>query len=142
MKFTALTAAHWPWVVEQINPLWVEDTKGIVALDASEQIVGALVFDNWTFTSCTAHICILNPIIIRRGFLEEGYRYVFEEAGREMLLGATPSDRIKALKLVRHLGWRELYTLKDGFAEGVDMIYTQFTKEDWINGKEVHAACA
>ena len=128
----ALREEHWPWVVENVQCLWCEDTCGIVAIDAKEQIVGALVLDSWTHTSVHTHFAVTNPMAIRRGLFDETYKYVFETSGRRMMIGATPADRVKALKLVKHLGWTEQLRLKDGFDEGVDMVYSLYTKEQWL----------
>ena len=132
MKFVALAPEHWPWVEENVQCIRSEDTCGIVALDANEVIVGALVLDGWTFTSVNTHFAVTNPMAIRRGLFEETYKYVFETCERRMMIGATPTDRGKALKLVKHLGWTEMYRFKDGFNEGIDMVYSLYTKEQWL----------
>ena len=132
MKMVALAEEHWPWVVENIACLWVEDTCGVVALEDSGKIAGAVILDNWTCTSVTTHFALSNPMAIRRGLFDETYKYVFETSGRRMMVGVTPSDRTKALKLVKHLGWTEIHRYADGFDEGVDLVYSRYTKEQWL----------
>jgi hypothetical protein len=94
-----------------------------------------LLFDSWTHTSVVCHFAIPNPMAIRRGLFDVGYDYVFNTAGRRIMLGITPTDRPKALKLLRHMGWEELHRIKDGFADGVDLVYSRFTKEQWLQKK-------
>jgi hypothetical protein len=132
VRIVALDGTHWPWVAEHVQCLYSEDTKGLVALDAHDKIAGALVLDNWTFTTVNVHFALANPMAIRRGLFDETYRYVFETCGRRMMVGVTPADRVKALKLVKHLGWSEVYRFKDGFDEGIDLIYSLYTKEEWL----------
>jgi hypothetical protein len=130
-----LEAKYWPLIREECGPLLMEDTKGIVAVNKKDEILGAMIFDTWTHTCVNVHILVRNPIILRHGFIEEGYKYVFGTCERKMVVGVTPTNREKALKFVRHLGWQEIYRLKDGFAEGVDLVYTCFTREEWLAKK-------
>jgi hypothetical protein len=134
VKFVPLNPhQHWQWVEENIEATWCADTKGIVAVDDHGEIAAALVFDSWTYTSVVCHFAIPNPMAIRRGLFTEGYNYIFETSGRRIMLGITPTDRVKALKLLKHMGWEEVYRLPDGFAEGIDLVYSRFTKEQWLS---------
>lgn len=135
MKFVALTMDHWPWVVSRAGCLLCEDTKGVVALDDSGVIQGAVVFDNWSYTTASAHWAVDNPMALRAGLLDEGYRYVFETCGRMRLVGSTPADNERALRAALKLGWKEIYRLKDGWKVGVDMVHTQFLREWWQPGR-------
>lgn len=133
MKFVALAPEHWDWVQQHVGILQAPDAKGIVALDAKSQIAGVIVGERWVPASCIAHIAVPNPMAIRRGLIEEWYRYVFVTAERRAMLGIIRSDMPKSLNLVRHLGWRELYRHTDGYAQGVDLVHFEYMRAQWLS---------
>jgi len=47
-----------------------------------------------------------------------------------MLIGITESSHKKALRLNAHMGFTEIYRIKDCYAPGVDQIILQMKKED------------
>ncbi len=96
------------WFMKR-NPIDVKTgVKGIVAHDGPV-IKGMAVFDTWTENSCQVHIVITHPTIIRHGFIDEGFKYVFETCGRGIIYGLTPENNEKALKFNEHVGFVELY---------------------------------
>ena len=95
--------------------------------------------DTWTINSVYIHIWIDNPIILRKGFLEEIFGFIFgEDSGRKMVVGLTPSDNKKALKFIDHVGMKEIYRIPDSFSDGVDAVMTLMKKEDcrWIEHEQ------
>lgn len=121
----------WPLVNDKIGTRWVEDTKGILAIDdKSGECVAGCILNNWTYSSVCVHQWIDNPLVLRHGFFEEICRYVFEVAGREVLIGLVPADNEKALKLNKHIGFKETHRVKDGFRRGVDTVIMEARYED------------
>lgn len=135
MKFTPLDEKSWEEVRRELKLSLSADTTGIVARTDEGEFAGALVFDNWTFTSCVCHILVVDPRAFREGLLQEGYEYIFVTCGRKMILGVIASDRDEAMQFIPKLGWELLYTLKDGVDNGVDMNYFRYTKEQWLARK-------
>jgi len=127
-------AVHWDWVRERARPLLCEDTCGIIALGDTGEIMAAAVFDNFTNSSCMTHLAIDNPIVIRSGFLTEVANYLFHTRGRIVIFGTTPSDNKRALKFNKHMGWTEIYRVKDAYDVGVDYVVQEIRKEDckWL----------
>lgn len=111
------------------RPNMCEDTVGIVAR-RDGQALAIAVMDNWSFNSCLIHIWIDNPIVLRHGFADEVFRFVFD-SGREKILGLTPANNRKALKFIKHLGFKELYRIKDGYKQGVDFVLTEMDKRKY-----------
>lgn len=130
MKFIAMQARHWPWFASRANACWCEDTKGLVVEDDVGRILAAAAFDSWSHTSCNIHIAIDNPMVIRRGFIAQIKDYVFNQAGRKMMLGFTPANNAKALRFNEKVGMREIFRLKDGYADGVDYVVTRMMKDE------------
>ena len=84
-------------------------------------------------------------MLFRHGFAEEVFNYIFNTAGRGVVIGVTPADNAPALKFNKHIGLVELYRIKDGYAQGVDYVVQELRKENcrYIeHGKEINSNAA
>jgi len=135
--YKPLTEAHeWQWVQARAHPICCEDSQGIVAYDVEKGIIVALaVFDSFTVDACNVHLAIDRPMVLRHGFLEECARHLFITCGRKRIFGLVPADNAKALKLNKHLGYREVARVPDAYAEGIDYVVLRMDADDnrWIN---------
>lgn len=129
-NFVAFGKEHAEWFRAQQVAVLTEDTKGIVALKNGEP-VAAVILNKWSPTSCEGHMVIKNSFVIKYGFLDEVYNYVFNTCGREKMYAWTHSVNWKIRKLLTHLGWKDVFTLKDRIAKGVDGILMEYSKDDW-----------
>ena len=114
------------------------DTRGVVAVDDEGRVLAASLMDTWSFNSCHMHLFIENPFVIRHGFLQELFGFVFgDESGREVAIGIIAEDNKKSLKMAKHLGFKEVSRIPDGYKKGVDYVLTHLRKEDckWIGDK-------
>ena len=131
VTFRAVTLEDWPWIVERMHLLLCEDMKGIVAVNEDNGLrVGAIVFDHWTHNSVFVHICIDNSMLLRHGFVEEGFEYGFVTADRGKMFAQIDSNNVKSIKICKHLGFREIATLKDSVMDGMDSIILELYRED------------
>jgi GNAT superfamily N-acetyltransferase len=123
--------------LDQTQAVDTEGTTGILAFDEGRLVAGAL-FDCWTHTSVQIHVFVTDPLALRHGFQQEVFEYLFDVCGRKMVLGVTPSNNARALKFNAHMGFREVFRVADGFAEGVDLVLSQMRREDcrWIDGQQ------
>tara|TARA_R110000824_G_scaffold175624_1_gene354291 strand:- start:9209 stop:9649 length:441 start_codon:yes stop_codon:yes gene_type:complete len=129
--FTALTPTHHKWIKENLDPIFCDDTRGILALDGSTgEVLAAAVMDQWTINSCQTHIVIKNPWVIRHGFMHEVAHYIFKDSKRKMVFGLTPSNNKKAIKFNKHIGFREIGRLPEAYEDGVDYIIYQMDEAD------------
>ena len=133
MNFIPLEQWHIDLMPEK--PLLMEDTRGITAID-DRGVQAVCVLDTWTATCCQIHIWIHNPMVLRHGFAEEVFDFVFD-SGRIKIIGQTPSDNAKALKFIKHIGFEELFIVKDAIDIGVDIVVTEFTKERYYGRKSL-----
>lgn len=67
-------------------------------------------------------------MVLRHGYAEEVFGFVFG-SGRIKIIGQTPSNNAKALKFIKHIGFEEIFRVKDAFDMGVDIVVTELTKE-------------
>lgn len=136
-----LHSVDWPWIQAQASPILCEDTTGIVAVRKDTRVAAA-VFDSWSPNSCLAHLIIQDPFVLRHGFLHEAFKFVFLTKGRGLMTGLTPANNLKALKLNRHIGFREVCRIPDGHKPGIDSVLQIMTRDEcrWINLSEKRAA--
>jgi hypothetical protein len=107
----------------------------------STGIVGACVADSFTVTTCIVHIAVINPMILRHGFLQQIAEYLFIDRDRLKIIGIVPSDNEKALKLNKHIGFEKVAQLKDFYDVGVDYVILELERDKcrWLQ-KERRAA--
>ena len=130
MNFTALSPRDFGYIPQNSRPIMCEDSKGIVATDDEGMPQAICVLDSWTYNSCQIHIWIENAFVLKHGFAEEVFRYVFNTCGRNLIVGVTPADNPKALKFIKHIGLEEIFRIKDGNQIGVDLVVTEIRKEN------------
>lgn len=134
MKFFPLELPHeWDWMRRRTHLIACEDSKGIVVYD-NNGIAAIAVFDSFTVDGCSVHLAIDNPLAIRHGLFSEVARHAFHACGRKRVFGLVPSNNEKALKLDRHIGFKEVARIPNAVAEGVDYIVMCMEKSEcrWL----------
>ena len=131
--FAEMQKEHWPWIKDRAHPILCEDTTGLVALRGRD-VVAACAFDSWSGGACLGHIAIDDPFVLRRGFLECAFDFVFNYANRLVMMGLTPGDNDKALNFNRKIGMKEVYRIKDGYEPGIDYVLQEMRKDEcrWL----------
>lgn len=124
----------WHWIAPRLRLKTTEDTKGIVSVNDKGEYDAVCVLNSWSPNSVQAHICIENPFVIRQGFLHEIADFVFNTCERGIMLGPVPGDNEEALKFDKHIGFEEVYRIKDGFDHGVDYVLMEMRRENcrWL----------
>lgn len=109
-----------------------------IALLRDGVLVAATGYDHWTPNSVQMHVWVPHPKKLGPAFVRESFRYPFEIGGRGLVVGITPSDNAAALRFNKHIGFREVYRVKDAWSEGVDMVVQEMRKDEcrWLR-KEV-----
>ena len=132
---------EWSWLVDRAAPKQMQDTQGIVAYDERGLILAVCAMDSWSHDNCSVHFAIDKPMVIRRGFLNECFRYVFIDRGLKRVFGLIPSDNDRAHKLDLHIGFREVARVPNGCYEGVDYIVVCIEKDEcrWLDAPEFDA---
>lgn len=144
IKFRALfPPKDWPTVYDKLGLRWVEDTKGIMAVDDDDpsKILAACILNNWTYSSVHVHFWIDSPMVIRAGFFHEVCRYVFVDAARVKMIGLVPANNEQAIRLDQKIGFKEGYRVKQGYMEDVDFIVFEATQQDlarWMTEEKWH----
>ena len=109
----------------------ITTTVGIVAYDLDkDRIAGACLMDNWTKTSCHAHLTLVDSEAALHGFPEFMSNYMFNECGLNCVYGMVPANNEKALQITSHIGFVVKSTLEEAFAVGVDYLLLELTREN------------
>ena len=120
----------WATIQAALPVLWVEDTTGLVAIDEGGTLVGAVLMDNWTHNSVQMHLFVKSPLVLKYGFIEAAFDFVFNEMHVQYVYGMVPGDNAKAVRLNEHMGFTEKIRLENGWAEGCDYIVMELKKEN------------
>jgi len=121
----------WDWFTLRNPVQLIPDMTSILAYDKDTgALLAGCVMDNWTETSCQAHLCIDVPLVVRHGFLNEIADFVYNTAGRLMIHSLVPANNLKALSVDKKIGFKEVTRLKDAFKQGVDYVLLELRKED------------
>ena len=105
-----------------VNPVQFRGLKAV----KDGKILGIIGLDYWTPTAVQMHVWVGSPMALRGGrFISEALRYAFITCGKKVAFGIIPSDNVKALKFIWHVGFVEIGRLKDGWDNGVDMVINE-----------------
>jgi RimJ/RimL family protein N-acetyltransferase len=110
------------WVDHVIKPSYSINTRGIVAIREDASIAGGIIMTNWSHNSVHVHVGAETPFVFKYGLHAEAARYIYNVAQRDVILGFTPADNEKAIKLNKHLGLREIGRLPNAYKRGVDYV--------------------
>jgi hypothetical protein len=133
MIFRSTTSEDICALSDDFRPIICEDTRGIIA-ERDGKFQAIVLFDHWSASSVSIHIKIDNPMVIRHGFLDELFNFVFE-SGRSKIIGCTPANNKEALKFIKHVGFEEVFRIKDGNDFGEDYVITEMLKENCKYGQ-------
>lgn len=123
------TKAEWDWIAARAECVYCADSKGMVAYKDGK-LVGAVAFDHWSHNSCHIHIAVEDMLIFKHGWPEAVFGYIFNQCDKGIIMGITPACNERALKFILHIGFVEVYRLKDGFEVGIDFVCTEYRKEN------------
>jgi RimJ/RimL family protein N-acetyltransferase len=98
-----------------------------------EKILGMVGFDGWTATSVSLHVAVDDPRVLRR-LIKPAFGVAFYEFGKEVITVTVLSTNERSLKLVKGLGFREVYRGKDWVDRGVDLVIHEMRRNEcrWL----------
>lgn len=124
---------HFGWIQSRTQCALSPTFRAIEAVDDEGNIRGMVGFDGWTQNAAQMHVAIESPGALR-ALLKPSFSYLFGEAGRSIALGLVPSHNETALRFDKHIGFRETYRVKDGWAPGDDMVLLEMRRDEcrWL----------
>lgn len=123
------------WLVERVGCALTKDARAIAAVDSSGRIHGMVAYDVWCENSVQAHVAVDTPAAWR-ALLPAAFFYPFIEANKGVLLCVVRGQNTKSLRVCAHLGFQVKAQVKDGFAQGDDLVLLEMRRETcrWLNG--------
>jgi RimJ/RimL family protein N-acetyltransferase len=121
----------WGWVQKHVPLLRVQDTCGIVAVNTdTDTTVGAAIFDNFLYNSAQVSFISTTPMLHRHGFILEALNFALDACNKQYLYSFIREDNFKAIRLNKHVGFKEKMRIKEGFAKGCDFIVLELNRDD------------
>jgi hypothetical protein len=107
--------------------------RGIEAVDAAGRIHGMVVCDLWTASAAHMHVA-LDSAAATRSLVVPAFEWLFQQGGRSLAIGVVRGRNSRSLHFAQRLGFREAYRIRNGWAEGEDMVLLEMRKQDcrWL----------
>lgn len=121
---------HGSWVKRNIQCVFCEDTRGIMAIREDDTIAGGVILDSWAHNSCQVHLGAETPLVWKHGLHKEVFNYVYNTCDKDVIFGLTPADNAKARKFNAHIGFKEICTVPEAYKPGVDYVAFYLHKDD------------
>jgi RimJ/RimL family protein N-acetyltransferase len=138
VRIVPSTKAHIEWIEDEIDLKRLPDARGISAVSDTGKLYGVCIMDNWTDGSVQVHIAIDSPLCFKGHiFLREVFNYIFNTADRCVAVGLVNSENHKALRFDKHIGFKEIARVRDGWAYGEDIVILELHRNNcrWIEDK-------
>jgi hypothetical protein len=124
------------WLEERAGCVLTRNARVMKVVDDTGRTRGAVAYDDIIANgSCEVHMAVDTPWAWRR-LIPACFIYPFITLGLRVVVGVTPGGNARALAVNKHLGFRETYRVRDGWAEGVDMVVQELRPEDvkqWLS---------
>lgn len=124
---------HFAWIRERTGCGVGPNFRALEAVAEDGRIRGMVGFDGWWGNAAQMHVAIESPGALR-ALLLPAFDYLFNFSGKSIALGVVPAHNKRALRFDKHIGFREVYRVRDGWAAGDDMVFLELRKEDcrWL----------
>lgn len=119
---------HYAWLIQRTSLAPTAGFRAIEAVDTEGNIRGMVGFDFWMPNSCQVHMAVDAPIAWRR-LVYAAAEYIFEEAGKSVMLGLTRATNTPALRVIKAFGFKEVARVREGFGPGEDLVISELRKE-------------
>lgn len=128
---------HFQYLVERAGVYPSHLFKAIEAIDEKGTVHGMFGYDGWTPNAVVMHVALDSPLALKH-LLRPAFLYPFVQVGLGIALCAIRGDNLKSIKLTEHVGFREVYRIKDCFGQGIDQMIYEMRREDcrWIEQRK------
>lgn len=128
MQVRAATPQERALLAQVVGIHLTPEARGIVAMEG-DVVRGGVLYDGWTENAVQVHMAASTPRVWE-SLLPAAFEYPFLEAGRGVLIGHVRASNRASVKRTRLLGFTEVARIKDGAAEGDDILVFTLRRED------------
>jgi RimJ/RimL family protein N-acetyltransferase len=100
-----------------------------IGIEQDGIIVAGVVYDNFDGDRCFMHCASDAHYWLTKDFLWYVFDYPFNQLGMEVIVVFVSSNNEKALKMNKHLGFKEECRIKHGFKDGDMVILSMYKNE-------------
>lgn len=121
------------WVADRVQLEWHPDRAQALGVEKGGRLIGGVVIEDYTGTSCVMHVAGEGQWLTRR-FLRFVFGYVFLQLRCRVVIGFVVSSNERALAFDRKLGFTEKCRIEGAHPDG-DVVIVTMRKEQcrWIN---------
>ena len=113
------------WVCMQTGGGYHAERSNALGLKKGDELVCGVVYENWNGRSIVCHIALQDRLT--PAYLAAIYDYPFNVCGVDKIIAPVGSKNVKALKLVRKMGFTEEARIKDADTNG-DIVFLTMTR--------------
>lgn len=119
------------WLEEHSAAVLTRFATGVEVRDERGNIRGVVGFDDAAPSSIRAHMAVDTPMAWRT-LLAAALDYAFLQLNKSVLVGTIPAANRRSIRFAKHVGLRETYRIRDGWAPGEDLVVLEMRKEQWL----------
>lgn len=113
-----------PWVCQRTGGTWSPIDAVAMGWRSNGVLTAGVIVDHWNHASCLVHVAADAPFT--KQFVKFFFSYVFLQLKAKKIIGLVASSNRKALKLDKHLGFKEEHRIQDGHPDG-DLVILSMT---------------
>lgn len=106
-----------------------EKNPVISRVDEHGNFMGGVFYSDYTGASIRVHMAGVTPRWASPDLLWSGFDYPFTQLGVQMILVTVLSTNERALNIVRRLGFRELFRIRDAVRDG-DLVLLSMSRAE------------
>lgn len=113
---------HGRYLRSKVPYIRTEDACGFIAYNTKSEIVGAVIFDNFLFSSVQVTLIIDSPQAIKIGLLDFAADFAFNVMNKKYAYAMVSEKNTRSLRLCKRVGFVEQLRIPEGCAQDKDMI--------------------
>lgn len=117
----ALPVTDLSFITERTGMQWTPNATGIAAVDESGRIHGMAAYDEWKRSTVQMHVR-LDDWGAARCLLGWAFWFPFVQRHMAWVRAEVTSKNTRSLRLVQHLGFREIARIPGGWEPGDDLV--------------------
>jgi hypothetical protein len=133
MRVLIAPPQHYPWLCQRAGVTPGPEFRALEVVDDDWGIHAMAGLDGWTGNTVSMHVACRNPHVIRQ-LARAAFMMAFVTCGKKLALCTVKGTNDRSLRLVRGLGFREVFRGKDYFADGVDFVGHEMRRDEcrWL----------
>ena len=133
--------ALWAFINARLGIPWSSDFRAL-GLVKSDCLCAVVAYNGFTGRACFMHSAIDDSVAVDRTFVRAVFDYPFNECNVQTIIALVSSENTRALKLDKHVGFKEVSRLPGAGMDGHDLVILTMNRNEcrWLkHGKEKYS---